>query len=739
MVLYFIALIQNESEMMRYSWADVRPAIDNMGYSFDSYTAENLALFFVELARKKYDAVIIAANACNDSNVLEGLKANKEIIEGYLKSGGGLLISFQMRLASYDSYGFLPEEYEIKAINRIVHGESPKDGCISKCMENEDNVLHYYPKVVDEEKVNENCLHNDNVEGIYWTYLIPKHPENYDVIIEDKYNRDRQLLVVSKETLGARIVVTSLSLDWQMHTELLGNAIEYVVRGRPTIAILKKRGIDNFEFKYLVSTYESSKLSFKEYCLDKLTSEEIVTSVHDVLIIDTAWNEDEVSTFINDNKIDISVGKYKVITFGANKSPSYSVISSYKTSQGIIDAVLVWLQSIYNSDRPYWQGSFWRTYDVLYAFNYFKIPICVFENSITSELDKHDKNGSYDEVLGATCAMFQIYNWFYDDKEYSKLVRTKKWIEDNLYTKALFEKATAFDILISNGMEITELEKDNLKKEIEKQLLNHNNEFTLYRYCKTLYVCGYLQEAINIVEKLFELQDSKEGKWVNLSHTAAVLDLLLDLYCDSNQNSIVTIEKMILKGISYIKSHYNYDEKSWNQDASVSAKCIVVLEKFERLVTLPIDLVLLDSNNSLKMISVNKILKAAMKNNVNYLQDINAVKKQEEINKKEVYNVNKKNEKLTLINLILGGFFCAELCVFFILLNYVSEKHKIEKLLEFCKGFLSHNLKSISSILICLIIFVYIYWLLKYKNLPKWIKFILKQKIDLSGQGENGE
>ena len=120
MVLYFIALIQNESEMMRYSWADVRPAIDNMGYSFDSYTAENLALFFVELARKKYDAVIIAANACNDSNVLEGLKANKEIIEGYLKSGGGLLISFQMRLASYDSYGFLPEEYEIKAINRIV-------------------------------------------------------------------------------------------------------------------------------------------------------------------------------------------------------------------------------------------------------------------------------------------------------------------------------------------------------------------------------------------------------------------------------------------------------------------------------------------------------------------------------------------------------------------------------------------------------------------------------------------
>ena len=660
-------------------------------------------------------------------------------MEAYLKRGGGLLVSFQMRLANRDFYGFLPEEYELKGTNRINEGESPKDGRISRNNENDNHVLLLYPNVVNEDKINEHCLHNDNVEGVYWTYLEPQHIEKYDVILEDKQNKNRKLLIVSKETLGTRIVVTSLSLDWQMHTELLANVIEYVVRGRPTVGILRKKGVENFEFKYLISSYESSKLSYTEYNLEKLNSEKIAIHIHDILIIDTAWDKREVSDFIAKNRIDIEEGRYKVITFETSIYPTYSIISSYKNSQAIISTVLVWLQSIYNANKPYWQDSFWRTYDVLYAFQYFKIPIKAYGESIGNELKKHDKNGSYDEVLGATCAMFQIYNWLFNDKNNSNIVRTRQWIQNNLYSKTLFERATAYDILISNGVEINKTKKENLKKAIEKQLLGHNNEFPLYRYCKTLYVCGYLNEALKIVEKLSELQDRREGKWINLSHTAAILDLLLDLYKESNRNNSSEIEKMILKGIEYIKSHYEEKKKSWHKDASVSAKCIVVLDKFEKFINLPIDLVLADSENSLKAISINKILKAAMKNNITYLQSVYDANEQREAVGKEVLKLKSTVNKLTLWNLIFGGICCTVGCLILYLLIYINEKKLLDQAVEFLSQFFTDNLKNICLAVLSLMILFFIYHVVKCKKLPNWLRFILRQKIKISENKDTGD
>ena len=71
--MYRIALIQNESEMMRYSWADIRPMVERLGYGFDGFTAENIEDLYPRLKTDQYDAIIIASNACNDKAVRESL------------------------------------------------------------------------------------------------------------------------------------------------------------------------------------------------------------------------------------------------------------------------------------------------------------------------------------------------------------------------------------------------------------------------------------------------------------------------------------------------------------------------------------------------------------------------------------------------------------------------------------------------------------------------------------------
>lgn len=726
--MYYLALIQNESEMMRYSWADIRPIIYNMNYEYDSFTAENIDTFFVELNKNKYDAIVIAANACNDSNVLSKLEKNKKQVEEYLYNGGGLFVSFQMRLANQESYSFLPHEFDVRCVNRIVMDENPKQGSIDINIDNNKHTILFYPNEIGIETINHQCLHNDNVEGLYWTYLESIEEGKYDTVLEDATIDSRKLLLVSRETEKPRIVIASLSLDWQMHSDLLSNVLDYAVKGRPITAIIRKRGISTFDFNYLISNYESRKMAITVYSTDKLNINKNKSHIHDVYILDPSWNKKEINKFIKENKEEIQNGKYKVILFD-DKSilPTYSVIANFKSYKGVISSVLVWLQSLYDTSSPYWQGSFWRTYDVLFAFVYFGIPITIFKDQIISELDKHDKNGSYDEVLGATCAMYQIYKWLFEGEKNERIERTEKWILANMDSKTLFEKATAIDTLVSNGVILDDDILNSTKDSIMQQVLQTNNEFAVYRYCKSLYTCGFFVEANQIIEKFHQMQDNRQGKWINLANTAAILDLLLDMYISIDNVHREIIEQMILRGVSYIKSHYDEKLASWQLDASCSAKCIVVLEKFEKLIELPIDLALADTEHSLKWISVNKILKTAIENNRNYIDEVNELNVINMQQKDELLRLKNSRNRVLIINVIISGVLSAVLGLFLLFVAFLNEQGIIIDALNIIKEFAFSSLKAICITVATVIILVYIYFVSRWKHIPGWLKFVLSR------------
>jgi len=54
--MYTIALIQNQSEMVHYGYADARPLIKELNYETELYTADNIDALATALNRNQYDA-----------------------------------------------------------------------------------------------------------------------------------------------------------------------------------------------------------------------------------------------------------------------------------------------------------------------------------------------------------------------------------------------------------------------------------------------------------------------------------------------------------------------------------------------------------------------------------------------------------------------------------------------------------------------------------------------------------
>lgn len=67
--MYTVALVQNQSEMAHYGYADARPLLTDLRYDHVLYTADNIDDLRNALLRFRYDAVIFASNALNDKTI----------------------------------------------------------------------------------------------------------------------------------------------------------------------------------------------------------------------------------------------------------------------------------------------------------------------------------------------------------------------------------------------------------------------------------------------------------------------------------------------------------------------------------------------------------------------------------------------------------------------------------------------------------------------------------------------
>lgn len=589
-----VAIIQNESEMMRYGWADVRPSVERYGYYLDNYTSENLSELFPRLAAGFYDALLIATNACSNLSILKMLRerANAEL-KTFLCAGKGFLVSHQDKLADAESYGIFPDGYDIRGRNRRrENNETSTQGHLTIVKGSSNNPVCSYPNRLLASRIADQALHNKMVEGLYVNYLVPISSGVYEPLFEDDdYTPARQLLLVTRPDLPPRIVVSGLLVDCQGHDELWENVLRYVVEGRPSIAIISKQGSSLLDFQYLAATLEIRKIPCARYDRRQLNIDDIPLEAHDALLLDPNWNEHEVLALIDKYPRSSAPALNRLFFFrhSLKGEPILSIVSRRKDFERVSRNALTWLISMFPGieNRGYWAGSFWTTVDVLDTLVTFGRPIEEYRTAIFAEIDRHDKDGSYDEVVGTSCGLLQVYKWFLgtDDERYR---RTLKWIRERMISKTLYEQATALEVLANLGEDIPQEMRQTFRSEVHVNLGSLNNEFALFRYITSLTACGYAKDAEELALKLEPLQDRCDGRWVNIPNTAATVQALLRLQDSVDQPSAI-VEAMVFRGVQFIKQTYLDRCHNWDNNSLATAKCLKALKTFEQRISLPID------------------------------------------------------------------------------------------------------------------------------------------------------
>ncbi|MGE0088544.1 MAG: hypothetical protein AB7S50_03610 [Bacteroidales bacterium] len=708
--MYRIALVQNESEMMRYGWADIKPSLERTNYIIDTYTSENITSLSSKLKDDKYDAIFIAMNACKNIIINAFLTEEKDkSISKFLSQNKGLYIGYQARM---DSIDFLPKQYAISFKNRH---ENSNEGNLQFHSHNNTSVLNY-PHIISSTEIKNQCNSNDRVEGIYWSSINLDKSEKYDILISDSQNSEiRPLLITSRLDLPSRIIISTLPIEWQGHNNLFNNITNYITEGKPEIAIVTKKGAASQNFKYLISSAKIRKLAVKVYQLDSIDKLTILPkNIHDILVFDPRWEENEIMSF-NANSSFLRDLNYKRIFYfrsTTNNDIVFNSLSAFRDFKRISLNSITYLINSYTT--PYWSGSFWSTIDVIKTLQEFDRPVKQYIQDIQHEIDtKHDINQSYDEVVGATCGLLTLYYIFYG-KGNSKYKATLKWIRRNFNKKTIYEKATAIQTLVALEEEIDEQIIISLKNDILTYITGSKNEFELTCFINTFVTCGYIDEAEKLAERLADLQNPSDGSWINIPNTALITISLLEILKIS-KNLNESIEEMVFKGIIYIKSKYSESNYNWNNDPLSTALSLRALKKFEEQIEFPIDELLVsflsEGIQSKSLLAIDKAsqMNVALQEKVNQLNNVNS----------RLTGESRFSKRLSIITSFLTLLF---LFITISFLKYLIDSQKIYLITKYLGSFLSSSFKSAYGFVILIPITLFILLLDKYKLLPSWVE-----------------
>lgn len=585
--MYRLAIIQNESEMTRYGWADIRPMLASMqNYQTTLFTADNLSDFFAELPLGRYDGIVIATNACNDQTVRDLIQEedNQKKLNDFIRKGGGLFVSLQMRLSDLPQYGFLPSPFDAALITRKEFGE---EGHLVFPAEQEKHILYKYPHNVKSEDVVRQCLHNEFVKSLYRAYLRPIEDGIYDVVlIDDKYGDFRPLLLCSRANNEGRVVLASIPLDWQAHQQLLENVIHFVVEGQPDLAVIEKMGETVFDFQYLVENLAVTKVPFSRYVQSKLDFDKINFDIHDTIILDPGWTyEDLVNSNYSQSALRMSpTTRLFFFSQTRDNKPIVSYVGGLRNVDVLLPSTITWLKASYKDGR--WGGSFWHTFDVIENLIELGIDLKEYSEEILKGISSHVVDGSYDEVMGATCAMLKILKIFkgIEDPQFKS---TLKWIQKRYPEASLYEQAAAIDTLNEVGLPFAENVLVDFRAKSMQLLPALNDDLRLYRFAKTLISSNYIDDGLRICMKLASYQ-SEEGAWLNIARTSSILLLLIRIQRLVNTPP-KNMDEMIFRGITYLKSTYNVNTGNWNNDVAATSKALRAIVEFEQRVSYPID------------------------------------------------------------------------------------------------------------------------------------------------------
>jgi len=444
------------------------------------------------------------------------------------------------------------------------------------------------------------------LKGLYWHYFENINRSDWDLLLfdTDKKGLERPLVIASKESDPFRVILCALTLDWQKQKGFLQNILTYIVEGKHNTAVIRDSKNVSAAFNYLIDCLRSEKYPFRIYDVDLNLPdflENVKSGVHTIIIMDPFVDgkigkgaHSLIEQYVKD-------GKVKLIGIDSNlELGKFHVAGRERYALHLLYDCEIKIQKELH-DSGYIDGSFWSTVESLQILSEIPRVRSRFDHQTLKNTfqnaDTHDRNGSYDEVFGVTCALLWL-RAKYLGGTHSDTERTLSWIRRNLSAFEDREKALAYFTLISVGL-ATKGDKENLKNILLSLVVDRLSEIDLTVYLKAAIGVGAKDTLIPIVKRLDDKQD--DGCWIDLATSATAVIALLDVLRSLQEKDMAPfaeirprLESMISEAIIYIRNSREdvSEEKGidypWDNKASTSLKCIQALLKFEELVDLPV-------------------------------------------------------------------------------------------------------------------------------------------------------
>lgn len=640
--MFRVAVILNESELLRSGYANVTPKLRKLprmsGYVFESFTVVNIASLFQEgsSSLKQFDSLIITTNATSDVAVLDILRKNRQEIDSFLDMGKGIFIASQKKLSASQKNSsrdaaplkeailtteFLPEYYEFCTRSRPKPERDSGVGRIAIPQGSENHPIMGFPKDVSSSQVEERCKKNEFRRHFYRSHLEAVCNEAYQPILVDSSYPDpasRVLLMVSKSPRKQeRVVVSTIALDWEFHESLLSNILSYVTEGLPRVAFIKHPNTHDGDYDFLLTSAKLSKIPHIIYPgVQSIPAN--LEDIHNTYIFSRGWTQEEIIASLHALHPEITHDQkrkipYRRIYFFQNFDNFLTLTqhSTFSTIDLIVERSSAWLSSKFSGSM--WGRSFWITHDVLQMMLANEIDVSSFVSGVLRDIKDHYLDGSYDGVMGATCGLLDLMVQLQrsqpamcEDEGFgqSAVMEVIRWITSNFEAQSMDDRWTAYLSLTSRGADFKheDLRVEESRQQIIHDMLQSTEDYlrradlksehvTEMDMCKFISL-GLMHKTTNaslITEMLNNLHKRQcpAGEWHNIGRTAHVVVFLLrnwEVLTKSLPEATHSsgFEDMIYNGVLFLRSKYHWHGGNWRGDLQATANASHAMALYNR-------------------------------------------------------------------------------------------------------------------------------------------------------------
>lgn len=613
--MYRVALVQNQSEMAHYGYADAQPYLRDLGYDVALFTAHNIHLLRGNLATL-FDAVVLASNSLNDKTIRSALRQEEAggSLTDFLAAGGGLLSLHQLGMSTIqeEHFPFLPDTglRELRSVVRPLH-EDPKGGRIGTSTGTKSHVLLRYPHMIQGDDVASIALSFRSLPGLYWHWWEGVNLERWDLLLEDSTaDASRALLVATKQSSQPRAVFAALPLDWQRQHRLLENLLRYIVEGRHSTAVLYDPRQTSIGFDYLLRSLTSHRFPYRRYALDTNVSElerYVDEGLHTSLVLAPHVALHDLSEqLLGAITRNVEDGSLRLIRIDQPSPPSsvgsLQILSRQRYALTMLQAAELRIQAELRAG--YVDGSFWGTAEVLQKLSRIKLAASDYGATVGPTLagiDRHDRNGSYDGVFGATCAACWI-RATYLGPSHPKTQLSVNWIRSAVPRYEDRERALAYTTFLQTGLASQADRADliSILSTLEHPRLTQSD---LIAYMQAALAVDHLRVLPGLLATLCDRRQTEP--WTDLATAAeassVAQDAMTALLGSADTTSQLSdtlrprVDNLVYSTVVELQDaldrsefHAGAERYPWDGKASTAIKCIETWLKFDCSLDLPV-------------------------------------------------------------------------------------------------------------------------------------------------------